>query len=180
MLPFNHNKDQLVSQSLFSDGFIKYSVGTKCKSSCLEILALHEQVIPDSLKFMTWNLASWGFKISLSKEVPLYIRQNLKTYLKALFEKAGMDESLEKAYFAIHPGGPKIIEQIEKFLQLDPQQTKNSRAILKKYGNMSSATLPHVWDEMIQDPTIEKGSLIVSLAFGPGLSICGTLLRKIN
>ena len=43
---------------------------------------------------------------------------------------------------------------------------------------MSSATLPHIWEAMLADPEVEPGSLVVSLAFGPGLTVTGNILRK--
>jgi len=46
------------------------------------------------------------------------------------------------------------------------------------YGNMSSATLPHVWQRIVSDERVRPGATVLSLAFGPGLSVCGGLFRK--
>ena len=43
---------------------------------------------------------------------------------------------------------------------------------------MSSATLPHIWESILADPEAEDRSLLVSLAFGPGLSISGSIMEK--
>jgi predicted naringenin-chalcone synthase len=61
---------------------------------------------------------------------------------------------------------------------LRPTQVAASRAVLKACGNMSSATLPHVWAGILADPAVPSGTLITSLAFGPGLTIYGAMLRK--
>jgi predicted naringenin-chalcone synthase len=53
-----------------------------------------------------------------------------------------------------------------------------SRRVLRAYGNMSSATLPYVWRELLADDTVADGAPVVSLAFGPGLTLCGNLLVK--
>jgi predicted naringenin-chalcone synthase len=50
--------------------------------------------------------------------------------------------------------------------------------VLKACGNMSSATLPHVWAGMLTDAEVLPDTLITSLAFGPGLTLYGTMLRK--
>jgi predicted naringenin-chalcone synthase len=50
--------------------------------------------------------------------------------------------------------------------------------ILQNFGNMSSATLPHIWEAMLGDIKVPNQALIVSLAFGPGLTISGALLEK--
>lgn len=179
MNPNLHTTEQLVVQSLFADGVIKYRVCEVDDSPSLQILAVLEEVIQDSSDKMTWICNDWGFKMTIAKEVPVLIRNNLSGYLERLAKKAGVDPSqLESATYAIHPGGPKIIEQIAKSLSLSDEQIEHSKAILKECGNMSSATLPHVWERMIRDEKVPEGELIVSLAFGPGLSISGALFQK--
>jgi predicted naringenin-chalcone synthase len=78
--------------------------------------------------------------------------------------------------FAVHPGGPRIIDGVQQTLELNDAQVETSRAVLHDHGNMSSATLPHVW--MRLDASAPRGALIASLAFGPGLTVCGALFEK--
>ena len=177
--PTNQSTDQLVIQSLFADGFIKYSVGKSGSSPGFKVLGIHEEVIGDSTSKMTWVCDEWGFKMSIAREVPLLIRKALEPYLAKLAKIAGVDrEVLGKAHYAIHPGGPKIIQQIAQALDLSENEVEHSQGVLNDYGNMSSATLPHVWDRIVKDPDIKSGELVVSLAFGPGLTICGALFEK--
>jgi predicted naringenin-chalcone synthase len=175
MNPSLHSLEQLVVQSLFGDGFIKYSVSTNNQVG-LQILATQEEILPDSLNVMEWICDDWGMKMTLSKEIPLLIVRALPSFTDALIRKARIssDDSL---YFAIHPGGPKIIEQVAALLKLEPWQFAHSAAVLKKYGNMSSATLPHIWASMLEDSSIEQDAKIVSLAFGPGLTLAGMVLQ---
>jgi predicted naringenin-chalcone synthase len=177
MNPTLHSTEQLVIQSLFADGFIKYTLAGNEDSSSLKIHTILEEIVENSTTKMVWNCDYWGFQMTIAKEVPVLIRRHLPGYLKRLSEKAG-GKDLRKARFAIHPGGPKIIEQIAEVLELDEKQFCHSREVLQNYGNMSSATLPHVWEKMLQDETVAPGELIVSLAFGPGLSISGALFEK--
>jgi len=178
--PSYHQAEQLVIQSLFADGFIKYTVKTvDTKASGLKLLSVLEEVIPESTHSMTWNLADWGFEMSLSKDVPVRIARAIDGYLDRLFAKAKISREVrKKALFAIHPGGPKILQQICTLLDLNPEQIRYSEKVLYEYGNMSSATLPHIWEKILLDPQVEAGTPIVSLAFGPGLSICGTCMEK--
>ena len=83
---------------------------------------------------------------------------------------------MRKAIFATHPGGPKIIETIAQSLDLQEKQIEASQKILLTRGNMSSATLPHIWQEILKKK-VEDKTPIVSLAFGPGLSIFASLLQ---
>src|SRR3989344_1536625 len=172
--PSMHKLDQLVSQSLFADGFIKYSLVQDTDAPHFKLLALKEEIIPDSLNAMSWNVADWGFQMFLAKEVPVLIRRYLPSYLKRLAKRLE-----DKPLFAVHPGGPKILTHIQELLELSDSQMAYSFQVLKEYGNMSSATLPHIWEKILADTNIPSGTQVVSLAFGPGLSISGSLMEKI-
>jgi predicted naringenin-chalcone synthase len=182
MNPLLHNAEQLVIQTLFADGFIKYSLADAptADSPALQILAIHEEILPDSRESMTWKCEDWGTKMTIAREVPQLIAQGIIPFMESLANQAGFSfETLKKsALFAIHPGGPKIIEQISQILELSPLQTQHSREILRTHGNMSSATLPHIWNHMLHSEVCPKDSLIVSVAFGPGLSISGAIFQK--
>ena len=172
MNPQLHSTDQLVIQSLFADGFARYRISEE-EVPGYEILAGLEEIYPDTLEAMTWQPASWGLQMTISREVPVHIVRALPGFMQRLEGKAGIP--LQDAYFAIHPGGPKIIDNIAQLLHLHPSQYAHSLSILKECGNMSSATLPHIWAAMWKD--IPQGSLVVSLAFGPGLTLCGAVFR---
>jgi len=179
MNPTFHTIEQLVVQSLFADGSIKYSLGEKDENPALKILGVIEQIIDHSTSKMTWDCNSWGFQMSISKDIPIILRRNLEEYLERLAKKSGKHrEQLKEARYAIHPGGPKIIEQIAEKLELKSKQIYHSKKVLQNCGNMSSATLPHIWESMLKDPEIQLGELVVSLAFGPGLSVSGVLFEK--
>lgn len=173
--PAKHELDQLVAQSLFADGFIKYSISKEPDRPSLRILALKEEIIPHSDHAMTWNVAEWGFQMSLSKEVAVLITRHLEEFLTRLCKQ----KMLKSTLFAVHPGGPKILKHVQKALHLSDEQMAFSFQILKEYGNMSSATLPHIWERILADPKTPNGAPIVSLAFGPGLSISGALMEKV-
>lgn len=180
MHPLKHSTEQLIIQSLFGDGFIKYSLNIKPRGPHLKILGLLEETIPDSAHCMTWRCEDKGLSMTLSKEVPARIARAIDGYLDRLCRNAGLQtqDVLKGAFFAIHPGGPKIVQQIKEILELQPFQVEHSLDVLKNFGNMSSATLPHIWEKMIADPRVPKKGQIISLAFGPGLCISGGLFEK--
>lgn len=167
--------EQFVALSLFADGLIKYSLKTTLQGPSLRILAQHEEIVPQTEKMMKWESEAWGFKMTLAKEIPVMISRFIVSFIDQLAGKY----SLENAYFAVHPGGPKIIELVAKKLNLSKKQLSASERILYNRGNMSSATLPHIWEEILNNDDYEPGSLIVGLAFGPGLTISGILLEKV-
>ena len=175
--PFLHRADQLVSQSLFADGSIKYSLSSNPIGPHLKVVAIQEEILPDSIDSMTWNVVDWGFQMSLSKALPVQITRALKGYLARLMEKARLSDDAPPL-FAVHPGGPKILGYVQELLDLSDAQLLHSYRVLKDYGNMSSATVPHIWKAMLEDPAVEDKTNIISLAFGPGLSISGGILEK--
>jgi alkylresorcinol/alkylpyrone synthase len=176
--------------SLFADGFIGYSLfdeesfmqdDTILEKKGLRIVAFHEVIIPDSLEDMSWDLGEYNFLMTLSKRVPVFIRKNIKPFLTALCKKGNVDleEQKAKMHFAIHPGGPKIIDYVVDAVGISKEQACWSYEILRRQGNMSSATIPHIFNEIVNDPTIVSGTKIVAMAFGPGLTATGLLLEKI-
>jgi predicted naringenin-chalcone synthase len=183
--PALHDPAQLVIQSLFADGFIKYQVvGAAPREENplpgLAILAARDVIIPDSTEAMKWSTGPLNFTMGLSKEVPTLFASALPRFVATLFEEAGLDWATEKtkAFFAIHPGGPRIIELSQKILGLDPARVYWSRRVLREHGNMSSATLPHIWERVLLDDNIPDGTLVASLGAGPGLTLSGLLFHK--
>jgi len=181
MDPSQHLPEQLVVQTLFADGMIRYRVSRREGARAgLELVAAREEIVAGTEDAMTWMVSDFGMQMTLSRKVPEHIRASLGGFLDRLGAAQGWNagQLADKALFAIHPGGPRIIDELAGHLGLAPEQVRASNAILREYGNMSSATLPHVWKSMLDDPAVPSGRLIVSLAFGPGLTIAGAILRK--
>jgi predicted naringenin-chalcone synthase len=118
--------------------------------------------------------------MSLSREIPELLGRAVRPFAAALFASGERDFGRERsrAVFAVHPGGPRIIDTVRDALELDEAQVSASRAVLLRYGNMSSATLPHIFRDVLEDSSREPGTLVAGLAFGPGLTLAGVLLRK--
>ncbi len=178
MNPSMHNPEQIVVQTLFADGHIKYSAASSAVGPSFQVLKIKEQLVPDSGEDMTWVPSAYGMKMTLSREVPLKIAHVLGKFVKELCEEAGetIEDVVKNGLFAIHPGGPKIIAGVQERLGLSHEQVAASLKVLKERGNMSSATLPHVWNEMMKGE-LKNDQLVLSLAFGPGLTIFGSLFR---
>lgn len=177
--PSDHSLEQLVVQSLFADGLIRYCMVPDQGTRGLRVLALREQILPGSAGAMTWMVGDAGMQMTLSRDVPDRIALALRGFVIDLVGRAGRDlRELRNCVIAVHPGGPKIIDRVRDVLEVSEAQVAASRGVLFDHGNMSSATLPHIWMRILDDHAVAPGTAIISLAFGPGLTVCGALLEK--
>lgn len=182
--PCKHDAGHIINMTLFADGFIKYAVhyGEKppSRSPAFRLLSMADYIIPDTTDEMTWIPGSYQFDMYLSKNIPTKIRDSARSFIQGLCHKANIDFEKEKAslIFAIHPGGPKILDHLEELLGLRPEQLAHSRDILFKNGNMSSSTIPYIWNEILNDDRVEPHTKVVTMAFGPGLTSTGFILEK--
>ncbi|RYZ66204.1 MAG: hypothetical protein EOP09_13040, partial [Proteobacteria bacterium] len=106
MNPADHSPEQMVVQSLFADGHIKYSA--TCDPSAREgfrVMHFQEWILPDSAEDMSWVPAPWGMRMTLSREVPSKIAANLRGFVQRLAEDSGvsLSELLKNSIFAVHP-----------------------------------------------------------------------------
>ena len=177
--PGANSDEQAVVNSLFADGSIRFDVSAAPRRRALALLDSAEELVPGSEREMTWRLQDSSFEMGLSRAVPGLVGGAVARFA-ARFLKQGGRRLSDVAHFAIHPGGPRVIEQVLKALALPPGAAPHSREILRTRGNMSSTTLPHIWDAMLADPAVRDGELILSLAFGPGLTLVANLLRKVR
>ncbi len=191
LLSAHHNIEEfsaenIITMTLFADGFIRYSVysGEAAREKGipgLKVLAFNEHLLPDSADDMTWVPGSHQFHMTLSVMVPILIKRHVRPFTEALLRRAGIDfvEEKDRLSFAIHPGGPKIVEHIQDGLGLREDQVAFSKQVFLENGNMSSATVPHILKAILEERSIPRGRRIVCLGFGPGLTITGLVLEKV-
>ncbi len=167
--PASHSLENLVIETLFADGFIAYdAISQKPKGKSLKVNKILWRVIPDTVEAMSWYGTGYHMAMTLSSKIPEYIQNFIEDFLKHF------DIKKEECHFAVHPGGLKIIDTVHKTLALTDDQVQESWGILKEHGNMSSATLPYIWSSILENP---RYPYVLSLAFGPGLTIAGCLFE---
>lgn len=143
-------------------------------------MGLRKKFSPETIDDMSWIPSAHGMAMTLSRKVPDKIESHILPFVMQMIKEQNLDLSyvIKHGIFAIHPGGPRIIEVIKNKLELREDQIQESKNVLLLRGNMSSATLPHVWEEIIQK-SYPKGTPVVSLAFGPGLSVFGSIFEVV-
>jgi len=120
---------------------------------------------------MTWTVGDHGFLMRLSAEVPETLGNLLPDFLHELrgFHDARPNGEADELW-AVHPGGPAILDRIESSLGLAAADLHSARIVLRRNGNMSSATIFFVFEELLRSERCGAGN---ALAFGPGLTIEG-------
>jgi predicted naringenin-chalcone synthase len=164
---------RIVSNSLFADGAAAAVVSRTTGQSPWELCDDLSEIVPDCEDAMTWNIGNHGFEMTLSPAVPELILAGLRPRMDAWLERNGLRVN-EIGAWAIHPGGPKILEACIEALDLPDDALAPSYEVLRRYGNMSSPTSLFVLEELRR--TGATGPTVM-LGFGPGLAIEGALLR---
>jgi len=172
-----NNSDDIVAASVFADGAAAALIGNRQEvgKRGLEIHGFRSLVTRDSQKEMSWMPGDLGFDMVLSSYVPGLIECNLREAIEPLLEEAGL-EFAQIGSWAVHPGGRRILDKVKQGLSLREMQLADSRAVLARAGNMSSATILFVLKRLMQQQSRPDGRWIGALAFGPGLSIESALL----
>ena len=167
------NLAQMLCFLLFADGCAASLVTAEPKGVALE--SFRAVLVPDSRELMKWNIRDLGFDMALSGKVPRAIHDALRT---------GTDEILGAApvssvdLWAVHPGGHSILDAVERALDLPPEALRASREVLRRNGNMSSATVMFVLNELMQSAA--PGARGCAMSFGPGLIAETMLFRAVG
>lgn len=162
--------DSLLSGSVFSDGAAGMLVSSaEPTKKAFKMQGFASALATEGEQDMAWTIGDTGFDMVLSKYVPDIIQSNLKAALEPVYDQHSVTHR-EIDLWAIHPGGRSIIDKIQNSLQLNEEQVASSRKVLADFGNMSSATVLFVLKDIFDSETNDN-SEILSMAFGPGLTI---------
>lgn len=172
-----YTDDYLLSNVLFGDGCAAVLVSSKPSNDPFsingQITGFDSFCIPDSRNEMAWQLSETGFIMNLTS----YVADLIKNNIKRMLGNMGLDTQAVD-YWAIHPGGKKIVENFGLALQLLPTQLSESYDVLNNYGNMSSPTVLFVLEAIFDkinldklDKTEKSTKKIFAAAFGPGLTV---------
>ena len=167
--PAQRDLEQVVAHALFSDAAAAIVVepGAGRGRRLAGVVARTDASTAD---LMTWDVTDLGFRMGLSPRVPDVLSKHVGEVVDELLAGAGL-RTEDVAGWAVHPGGPKIIDVVRDELGLAEEQVAASRRVLSEHGNCSSATVLLVLQEMA-----EVDGPVVAMAFGPGLTLYAALL----
>ncbi|GAB4329870.1 MAG: type III polyketide synthase [Flammeovirgaceae bacterium] len=173
-LHFQHSKsdDQLLAAALFADGAAAALIENQANADKnLLLKSFWCDVFSEGKTDMAWHIADLGFEMVLSSYVPDLLGKGIQTLVERLLKQTQIQWN-DIQLLAIHPGGKRILEEIENALQISKEANYFSYDVLKNFGNMSSATVLFVLEKLLNSLQItDKGKNILSMAFGPGLTV---------
>jgi alkylresorcinol/alkylpyrone synthase len=165
----------LISAILFGDGAAAVVVSGK-QVPGPKILVSETYTFPDSLGAMGFELKDSGFHILLAKDVPEMIGGKIGGLVREFLEHHGRKQEEIKGWI-LHPGGARLLGNIEKELGLSKSDTQPSWDILGNVGNLSSATILFILQEWLEKRPLKSGEYALAAAFGPGFSAEFLLLQ---
>jgi alkylresorcinol/alkylpyrone synthase len=163
-----------ISSGLFGDGAATVLVaGANVPRHGPRILASHSVFYPDTEDVMGWNISEKGFRIVLSPDVPKVVRENLGRDVDAFLATQGMTRA-DIGSWIMHTGGPKVLEATAEALDLPHEALDVSWEALRRVGNLSSASVLVVLDEIMKHRRPAPGTRSILAAMGPGF--CAEML----
>jgi alkylresorcinol/alkylpyrone synthase len=165
----------LISSILFGDGAAAVVVSGK-QMKGPKILKTETYTFPDSLGAMGFDLRDSGFHILLAKDVPEMIGGKIGGLVQGFLESNGRKREEIKGWI-LHPGGARLLGNIETELGLCKCDTQPSWDILGNVGNLSSATILFILQEWLEKRPLQAGEYALAAAFGPGFSAEFLLLQ---
>jgi alkylresorcinol/alkylpyrone synthase len=159
----------MISALLFGDGAAAVVLSNDESKPGARIVDTQSHLFPNSTRAMGFDLKNSGFHIVLRKDVPELIRDGLPGLAQEMLSRQKLTLS-DLSFYALHPGGRKILEHAEAILGVSREALSSSWQILSEVGNLSSASVLAVYErEILQRPPKDKEYGLMA-AFGPGFS----------
>jgi alkylresorcinol/alkylpyrone synthase len=171
--PDDRSLDSLVAALVFADGAGAVVLGAGDNRSGWSLEHAGTVLVPEGARHLGYELRDGGLRVILSRELPDVVEAHLRGAVETFLEEADL-RLTDLDAVAAHPGGPRIVDAIERSLALQPDALATSRSVFAGNGNASSAGIFFVLEEMQRRGTRGR---VLAIALGPGLSIELALMR---
>ena len=166
--------ESAVAHAIFADGAGALALASDADGP--EIAAHRTIFRPEHLSAMGFEYPGGRPRVVLSKEVRRIGAAMMKEMAEALLAGHGLKQE-DIRHFVLHSAGRRVIDQAQKLMGLDESAIAHSRHVLRHFGNMSSATVLFVLDELLRSGETAPGEWGLMIALGPGFAAEGALLR---
>jgi len=160
----------IIASGLFGDGAAAAVLGAPGDAPAPRIVDTRSIVFPGTEDILGWELVNSGFKIVLSARLADLIAQNIGGEVDSFLAGSGLERASIRHWIA-HTGGPKVLCAIEQSLALPEGALARSWRNLSEMGNLSSASVLFILDDLLRSGTAKKGDRGLMIGMGPGFSI---------
>ncbi len=169
--PATADVEQIVAHALFSDAAA--AVVVRPEGPGYELVDVVSVTDPTTADHMTWDVTDLGFRMGLSHRVPDVLAGYVGPLVDRLLRRHGLTAA-EIEGWAVHPGGPRVLDVVQAGLGLSEVDLAASRGVLAEHGNCSSPTVLMIFEALRRTGP----DRVVALAFGPGLTLYAALLAR--
>jgi alkylresorcinol/alkylpyrone synthase len=166
-LYFDEAPDILISNALFGDGAAAAVLTNRPGIGCIRLKGFAAGLYPQDRQHLHYRTENSKLRNVLSVEVPAVGGRRATEVIDRLLAAHGLGRA-DIARWALHPGGQKVIDALQQALDLPDEAVASSRRVLYRYGNMSSASVLFVLEDMICGGGMHAGDLGVLCSFGAG------------
>ncbi|ONI86970.1 type III polyketide synthase [Actinosynnema sp. ALI-1.44] len=157
----------LLSNGLFGDAVAAVAVRGEGGEG-IKLVRNRSHLVPDTEDWIAYSVRETGFHFLLDKRVPTTM-EPLAPALVTLAKGHGWDAS-QLDFYIVHAGGPRILDDLSRFLHVEPEAFRFSRATLTEYGNIASAVVIDAVRRMFEEGTAVQGHRGLIAGFGPGIT----------
>ena len=171
------SKGNLVASMLFGDGVAVMVMGGRPGPQggpC--VLESRSAWFPDTLGLMGFDLKPTGFHLVLSPRIPAVVKREVRPFVDRLLESQRLRRE-DLSFFVLHPGGTRVLEALEDTLAIARADVQHCWDVLANVGNLSSAMVMFILDELWRTKRPPAGAHGVLAAFGPAFGAEASLLR---
>ncbi len=164
--------ENMIAAAIFGDGIAAAIIGVRAPTEAIQPRIIDTMSYHDygSQGLMGVHLSDTGFQIELSSKVPKRLKPIIPQVVGDFLRQVNLPQTAIR-FWGIHPGGAQIINTVGDTLGLTETDLRFARQVLRRYGNMSSATIFFVLQAIIEQGDPQSGDYALLLTFGPGLTV---------
>jgi alkylresorcinol/alkylpyrone synthase len=171
--PDDHSWENVIAAMLFGDGAAAAVITDRPREPGPALLASRSHLFPDTLDYMGYVLKATGFHLVMSPRVPEMVKTEYRPLLTRFLAEHELRQH-DLGFYVLHPGGARILQYYEEHVGVPAEWLAYSATDMRRHGNMSSASVLFVLDEIFRDGRPRAGELGLLGSLGPGF--CAELL----
>jgi polyketide synthase Type III len=170
--------ETVVGNAICADGAAAFllAAGQQANRSYPQIIDFETFIDTEQIEEVGLQHRDGKLRIVLGASIQHLAGPMIETALQQLLQRHGLSRS-RIGFWVVHPGGRKVIDNVQKHFGMTDTQLRFSRTVLRNYGNMSSPTVMFVLEEVVRSGNPRPGDWGVMIALGPGMAAEVALLR---